>query len=115
MERRFAIHKQELLLDCEVSPEVFAGLLERLRPFAQPFLDCLDRQEQRAYAQTYLSGLLSDLKRKNAEAIAYYFDQDRRGLQHFPARVFHSPSDRTAFGQGRTPDRSVGAGAGRKG
>jgi SRSO17 transposase len=83
LERRFAVHKQELLRDCEVSPELFAGLLERLQPFAQPFLDLLDRQEQRAYAQTYLSGLLSDLERKNAEAIAYYFDQGRRGLQHF--------------------------------
>jgi len=83
LERRFAVHKQELLRDCEVSPELFAGLLERLQPFAQPFLDLLARQEQRTYAQTYLSGLLSDLERKNAEAIAYYFDQERRGLQHF--------------------------------
>jgi SRSO17 transposase len=83
LERRFAIHKRELLQDCAVDPKVFAGLLERLRPFAQPFLDRLDRLEQRTYAQTYLNGLLSDLERKNAEAIAYYFDQDRRGLQHF--------------------------------
>src|SRR4051812_19120597 len=56
---------------------------ERLRPFAQPFVARLQRSEQRAHAQTYLSGLLSGLERKSAEAIAYYFDQDRKGLQNF--------------------------------
>src|SRR5262245_17205592 len=58
-------------------------MLERLRPFAEPFVARLRRSEQREHAQTYLSGLLSGLERKNAEAIAYYFDQDRRGLQNF--------------------------------
>ena len=83
MERRFKVRKEEILRDCEVSAEVFEGMLERLRPFAQPFVDRLQRSEQREHAQTYLSGLLSGLERKNAEAIAYYFDQDRKGLQNF--------------------------------
>jgi SRSO17 transposase len=83
MERRFKIRKEEILRDSKVSPKVFEGMLDRLRPFAQPFLDPLQRSEQREHARTYLSGLLSDLERKNAEAIAYYFDQDRKGLQNF--------------------------------
>jgi SRSO17 transposase len=83
VERRFQVRKEEILRDCEVRAEVFEGMLERLRPFAQPFVARLQRSEQRAHAQTYLSGLLSGLERKNAEAIAYYFDQDRKGLQNF--------------------------------
>jgi SRSO17 transposase len=83
MERRFEIRKQELLQDCEVSPKVFEDLLGRLRPFAQPFLALLQRSEQREHAQTYLGGLLSNLKRKNAESIAYYFDQGRKNVQNF--------------------------------
>lgn len=83
MDRRFKIRKEEILRDCEVSPEVFEGMMERLVPFAQPFLDRLQRSEQREHAHTYLSGLLSGLERKSAEGIAYYFDQDRKGLQHF--------------------------------
>jgi SRSO17 transposase len=83
MERRFKVRKEELLRECEVSPEVFEGMLERLVPFARPFVDRLQRSEQRDHARTYVSGLLAKLKRKNAEAIAYYFDQDRRGLQNF--------------------------------
>src|SRR5258708_3688557 len=83
MERRFEVRKQELLQDCEINPKVFEGLLERLRPFAQPFLARLQRSEQREHAQTYLGGLLSDLQRKNAESIAYYFDQGRKNVQNF--------------------------------
>lgn len=83
MERRFQVRKEEILRDSQVSPAVFEGMLDRLRPFAQPFVDELRRSEQRAHAQTYLNGLLSNLERKNAEAIAYYFDQDRKGLQNF--------------------------------
>jgi SRSO17 transposase len=83
MDRRFETRKRELLDDCKVSPQVFEGMLDRLRPFAQPFLDCLGRSEQRDHGRTYLSGLLSDLERKNTEAIANRFDQDRRGLQNF--------------------------------
>jgi SRSO17 transposase len=30
-----------------------------------------------------MSGLISDLERKNVESIAYNHDQDRRNLQHF--------------------------------
>ena len=83
MEQRFEVRKRELLAECEVKPSVFRGVLDRLERFALPFIDCLWRQEQKGHAETYMQGLLSDLKRKNTESIAYRHDQDRRGLQHF--------------------------------
>jgi len=83
MERRFEVRKEELLAECQVSPMVFDGMSERLQSFVQPFAECLWRTEQKQHAQTYCAGLLSDLKRKNAESIAYRDDQDRKNLQNF--------------------------------
>ncbi len=83
MERRFEVRKEELLADCQVHPAVFAGVLERLDQFAEPFAARLRRPEQRAHTRMYLQGLLSDVERKNAEAIAYRHDEDRQGLQTF--------------------------------
>src|ERR1044071_7956623 len=83
MDGRYAKRKEALLAECQVPPEVFADLLARLRPFAQPFVACLTRWEQHEHAHTYLGGLLSDIHRKNCESIAYLFDQERDPLQHF--------------------------------
>lgn len=83
MERRFAVRQQEMLAECEVREQVLEGLLERLTQFVQSFAGLLGRSEQRRHALAYLRGLLSDLKRKNVESIAYRDDQDRQGLQHF--------------------------------
>ncbi len=83
MDERYAKRKVELLAECEVPAELIAELMPRLRPFAQPFVDCLKRSEQVAHAHTYLGGLLSDLECKNAESIAYFFDQPRDPLQNF--------------------------------
>jgi SRSO17 transposase len=83
MERRFEIRKQEMLAECQVAPEVFAAMTEHLVIFAQPFVDSFCRSEQKEHARMYLSGLLSDLERKNVESVAYRYDQDRRGLQRF--------------------------------
>ena len=83
MHWRYRLRKQQLLDECEVSPEVFDGGLERLAEFARPFVECLVRREQRDHARTYLTGLASDLERKNTESIAYRHDQERHGLQHF--------------------------------
>ena len=90
MERRFEVRKEELLAACEVPPEMFHGMLSRLRKFVKPFLGSLFRSEGREHANTYVAGLLSNLKRKNAEAIAYRRDQERMGLQTF---VGQSPWD----------------------
>lgn len=83
MERRFEVRKDELLAGCEVPPEMFHGMLSRLRKFVEPFLESLFRSEGREHANTYVAGLLSNLKRKNAEAIAYRHDEQRMGVQTF--------------------------------
>jgi len=72
-----------MLAECEVKPEVFDGITERLMEFAEPYLDSFCRNEQKQHAQRYLGGLLSEVARKNAESIAYHYDEGRKGLQHF--------------------------------
>jgi SRSO17 transposase len=83
MERRFELRKEALLEECQVSPSVFRGMEDRLSRFVEPYASCLVRQEQREHTQTMISGLISDLDRKNIESIAYRHDQDRKELQHF--------------------------------
>ena len=83
MEARYEVRKRELLNECKVHPEIFQEVQVRLPEFMEPFLETLARCEQRTHAETYISGLLSDLEQKNAEAIAYRFGQARLGLQHF--------------------------------
>lgn len=83
MERRFAVRKEEMLAECEVSERVFLGTVQRLVEFIEPFAACLGHPAQRGHAERYVAGLLSDLKRKNVESIAYRHDEDRRKLQHF--------------------------------
>jgi SRSO17 transposase len=83
MQQRFEVRKEQLLAECQVQPEVFEDMMNRLWDFSRPFADCLHRREQKEHAQVYLSGLLSDLSRKNVESIAYRHDQDRQGLQRF--------------------------------
>jgi SRSO17 transposase len=83
MHWRYRLRKQQLLDECAIDPEVFEGAIERLAEFAQPFAACLVRREQRQHARAYLSGLVSDLDRKNTESIAYRHDEGRHGLQHF--------------------------------
>src|SRR3954468_22269962 len=78
MHWRYRLRKQELLDECEVPPEVFQGGIERLAEFARPFAECLRRREQRDHARTYLAGLVSDLKHKTAESIAYRHGQEPR-------------------------------------
>lgn len=83
MDRRFEVRKREMLAECEVSPQVFRGVEERMEKFVQPFGTLLRLSAQREHATYYVSGLVSDLERKNVESIAYRHDQDRRNLQHF--------------------------------
>lgn len=93
MERRFMVRKRQMLEECEVSVNVFRGMLERLESFFHPFLECLHQPAQRDHASKYVSGLVSDLERKNIESIAYRHDEDRQKLQHFigTARWDHRP------------------------
>jgi SRSO17 transposase len=101
MHWRYRLRNQQLLDECEIGPDVFRGGIERLTEFARPFAACLVRQEQREHARTYLAGLVSDLKHKTAESIAYRHDQERHGLQHFVGSSTwdHRPLIRELVGQ----------------
>src|SRR5260370_32656052 len=81
MERRFRVRLDELLNDAEVQPSLLRGALPRLQVFLQPFVAALHSPEQQTNAQHYVQGLLSDLKGKDIESIAYLHDRERQGLQ----------------------------------
>ncbi len=68
-------------------------MLPRLERFLEPFGALLATTEQRTHVHEYVTGLVSDLKRKNAESIAYHHDQDRQPLQKFIGQApwEHSP------------------------
>jgi SRSO17 transposase len=83
MERRFRVRLGELLNDAEVRPSLLRGVLPRLEAFLQPFVEALHSPEQQTNAQHYVQGLLSDLKGKDVESIAYLHDRERQGLQKF--------------------------------
>jgi len=83
MERRFRIRLDELLDDTEIPPSLLRGVLPRLATFLQPFVNALRSPEQQTNAQHYVQGLLSDLKGKDVESIAYLHDRQRQGLQKF--------------------------------
>jgi len=63
--------------------EQIAGLGRQLAAFLALFADCFRRQEGRGLLRVYVRGLLSEIRRKTAEAIA--LDQGRapRTLQRF--------------------------------
>lgn len=83
MERRFEVRKQQILKEADIKPQVANGMLKRLEQFAQPFIASFGRREPKENAQIYMCGLLSDLKRKNIESIAYRYDRTREALQKF--------------------------------
>lgn len=83
MERRYEVRRRALMEECVVPRQVFDGMMERLRGFAEPFVSSVCRREQAEHACTYMEGLLSDLERKNVESIAYRHDEERGALQHF--------------------------------
>ena len=47
MDRRFEVRKQEMLAECEVAPEIFEGVQERMNQFVQPFAKLLRLPAQR--------------------------------------------------------------------
>jgi len=62
-------------------------MLKHLEQFVKPFIASLGRREPKENAHIYILGLLSDLRRKNVESIAYRYDRDRRALQRFISSV----------------------------
>jgi SRSO17 transposase len=83
MERRFEVRLEELLDDAVLDVRIPQGMLDRLERFVAPFAGCLVSSEQRRHLWEYVAGLFSDVKRKNAETIAYFHDQDRQAMQKF--------------------------------
>src|SRR3990170_5923443 len=83
MERRFDLRLEELLEDAVLDPRIPEGMLDRLGQFAEPFAASLANGPQRQHVWEYMAGLFSDVKRKSAETIAYFHDQDRQALQKF--------------------------------
>jgi SRSO17 transposase len=90
MERRFDVRLEELLDDAVLDDCIPTGMLERLEMFAGPFAASLASSELRRHVWEYVSGLFSDAKRKSAETIAYFHDQDRQAMQKF---IGQSPWD----------------------
>lgn len=101
MQRRFEIHRQKMLAQCEVAPRIFDDMINRLDRFSAQYVSRLCRKEQRIHAELYLGGLMSDLDRKNIESIAYRSGEDRHGLQHFigSASWDHEPLIGTMVGE----------------
>src|ERR1700687_1729019 len=87
MERRYEARLEEVLGDAEAPPEMLEGMLTRLETFVEPFAEALDEPPQRRHALEYTTGLLSDLKHKTGEGIAYLHDQQRQGIQKFIGQV----------------------------
>jgi SRSO17 transposase len=83
MERRFKVRYEELMAEAEVKPEAVEGVRERLKEFVRPFAASLEHAVQRDHLEEYVTGLVSNVKRKNIESIAYLHEQDRQPLQKF--------------------------------
>lgn len=83
MERRFGVRFGQMMAEAEVKPAAVRGVLDRLEAFVKPFAASLKCDEQRQHAEDYVTGLVSNVQRKNVEAIAYLHDKDRQPLQKF--------------------------------
>jgi SRSO17 transposase len=83
MDRRFTVRYQELMADAEVKPEALQGVQKRLKQFVRPFAASLRYAVQRDHLEEYVTGLVSNVKRKNIESIAYLYEHDRQPLQKF--------------------------------
>lgn len=83
MERRFAVRFEQLMAEAEVKPEALEGVLNRLKDFVKPFAASLNHPAQCEHLREYVTGLVSNVKRKNIETIAYLHEHDRQPLQKF--------------------------------
>jgi len=83
MERRFAVRYEQLMAEAVVKPEALEGVLTRLDEFVKRFAASLKHDAQRQHAAEYVAGLVSNVKRKNIETIAYLHEQDRQPMQKF--------------------------------
>jgi SRSO17 transposase len=87
MDPRFATRLDEMMDQAEVPPHLLQDLLPRLNQFVQPFIKHLVGPDQFRHATEYIMGLVSPLKHKTGEGIAYLHDQGRQGIQKFMGLV----------------------------
>jgi SRSO17 transposase len=82
-----------MLEEAQVEAAVLEGIPDRLGKFVGPFTKSILQAKQRRRAAEFISGLLSDVERKNAESIAYRHDQERKEMQYFlgESRWDHQP------------------------
>jgi SRSO17 transposase len=83
MDARYTFRKSQLLDECQVAPEIFEQVIPRLYSFMKPFVNVFHGKAAAQHAKIYVCGLLSDVKHKNIESIAYRFGQSRLPLQGF--------------------------------
>jgi SRSO17 transposase len=83
MDARYTIRKNQLLDECQVAPEIFAQVMPRLHTLMAPFVDTFQGQALSHHAKTSVSGLRSDVARKNVASIASHVGQNRLGRQGF--------------------------------
>jgi SRSO17 transposase len=83
----WAQRREALLSDCLVSPDIFHQMLDRLSEFVVPYQRALASEAAYHPMHLYLQGLLSQLPRKNAEAIAAWVDVERQVIQDFIGTV----------------------------
>jgi hypothetical protein len=79
----WAQRQEALLSDCIVSPDVFHHMVDRRGDFVVPYQHALETEASQRNVHLYLQGLLSHLRRKNAEDIATLVDVERLVLQEF--------------------------------
>jgi SRSO17 transposase len=87
MDRRYEARLAEMLSQAQVAPDLVDDLLIRLDVFVEPFAATLPELAQQRHVDEYLTGLLSKLKHKTAEGIAYLHDRGRQGLQKFVGQL----------------------------
>jgi SRSO17 transposase len=83
MELRYKIRKREIEKDAEIDPDQLAGALTRMANFIRPYAETIGRKEMQRHCLVAVKGMLSDLRRKNTESIAYRHGNHRRALQRF--------------------------------
>ncbi len=83
MEARYGERLEALLEEAQVDASLLEGLPDRLVKFVEPFTRSILQAKQRRRAAEFISGLMSDVTRKNAESIAYRHDQERKEMQYF--------------------------------
>jgi SRSO17 transposase len=97
----WAQRREALLSDCLVSPDIFHQMLDRLGEFVVPYQRALASEAAHHPMHLYLQGLLSQVPRKNAEAIAAWGDVERQVIQDFIGTMLwdHCPLVTVLVGQ----------------